>query len=506
MALRMLLRGAVVRSPTSLPRLASTAPTATALRPLVSPEEAVADIHPGATLLVGGFGLCGIPENLIAAIQRHRIGNLTLVSDNGGAENIGPGALLHAGLVRRMISSYLGGNKEFERMYLSGEIEVELVPQGTLAERLRCGGAGIPAFFTPTGFGTIVQTGGSVVKYGPSGEKLEVSPARETRKIKGHDCVLEESINGDFALIKAWKGDKAGNLIFHKAARNFNVPMAKAAKVTIAEVEEIVEVGELDPNHIHLPGVYVDRLVHCDIIRRRIQVPRFASDEADAEPLDPVRERIARRTALEFQHGMYVNLGVGIPTLSGNFIPQGIAVTLQSENGFLGLGPFPHHGEEDADLVNAGKETVTILPHGSFFSSDESFAMIRGGHLNMTVLGAMQVSAKGDLANWLVPGHLARGMGGAMDLVSSATTRVVVTTQHCTKHGDPKVVQECAYPLTGKGVVDRIITEKAVFDVTPEGLVLLEIDPTLTIKQLEECTDATFIVSPSLCDYRQSDA
>src|SRR5262249_9928323 len=210
---------------------------------VASADEAVRDVADGATLVVGGFGLCGIPENLIAALVRSGVRDLTVVSNNCGVDDWGLGLLLQTRQIRKMGASYVGENAEFERQFLSGELQVELVPQGTLAERMRAGGAGIPAFYTPTGVGTLVAEG------------------KEAKQIDGREYLLERGIVGDFSLVAAWKGDRLGNLVYRKAARNFNPMAATAGRVTIAEVEELVDVGELEPENVHTPGVFVQRVV-----------------------------------------------------------------------------------------------------------------------------------------------------------------------------------------------------------------------------------------------------
>ena len=211
------------------------------------------------------------------------------------------------------------------------------------------------------------------------------------------------------------------------------------------------------------------------------------------------RNQMAARAAQELRDGMYVNLGIGIPTLVANYIPAGVNVTLQSENGMLGMGPFPFEGDEDPDLINAGKQTITEIAESSYFSSSDSFAMIRGGHINLSILGAMEVAENGDIANWMIPGKLVKGMGGAMDLVAGVK-RVVVVMDHANKHGQSKVLKACTLPLTGTGVVSRIITDLCVFDVKPDGtgLELIELAEGVTLEEVASKTEATYTIAPGV--------
>jgi 3-oxoacid CoA-transferase len=439
--------------------------------PQLSVDEAAAMIRPGSTLVLGGFGMTGSPIHLLEGIARTGAGDLVIIANNLGEPGLGSGRLLRNGQVRKVIGSYFTSNRELVEAVRSGAIEVELLPQGTLAEAIRAGGAGLGGFFTPTSAGTPLAEG------------------RETRIIDGREYVLQGPLKADVALIRAWIADTSGNLHFRMTENNFNQAAATAAKLVIVEAEHIVPVGELDPSRIHTPGCFVDYLVEAHVTEE--ELGSSASVAGSLKKVDAVRMNMARAALEELSRGDIVNLGIGIPTLVADLLTPEHGIVLHSENGMLGVGPEPEKGGAMEYPVNAGKIPVTALPGTSYFDSAASFAMIRGGHIDVAIMGGLQVDQKGNLANWTVPGKPVLGVGGAMDLASGAK-KLIVTMGHTSPDGESKVVERCTLPLTAVEAVDVLITDLAKFRFVEGRLTLVALMPGVTLEQVAAHTAAEF--------------
>lgn len=466
-----------------------------------SPSSAVSDLNSNISIGIGGFGTAGSPFALLAAVREIDITNIELIANNGGLYDWALGGFLQEGRVRRVVATHIGGNKPLEKAFREGRIEVELVPQGTLAERLRAGGAGIGGFLTPTGADTMVELGKMPWKYDENGTIISESKKKRSFTIDGVHYILETALKPNVALVHAWRGDELGNLIFRESARNFNPLFAMASELTIAEVEELVPAGELDPNDIHTPSIFVDRIV--EVSNSHLVMPEIPSHIKygsfhQLSSADEIKTAIAKRAAAELKKGEYVNLGTGIPTLVPGYINREMNVIIHSENGILGVDGLVSEEENiDVDLIDASKAPCTVRPGAAFFDSALSFAMVRGRHLDVSILGAMEVSQHGDIANWMIPGQAVAGMGGAMDLVLGAK-RIIVTMMHCKPNGESKIVEDCTLPLTGKRAVSTIVTDLAVIDIEPEGLVLREVAQGSSVDEVVRLTGAPIRVPDAL--------
>jgi 3-oxoacid CoA-transferase len=438
--------------------------------PQISLQEAVAFVKDGDTLLQGGFGMTGNPVHLMHALAETSTKNITFIGNNVGEAGIGGGRLLRNGQLKKMIGSFFTSNPEAVKAAQDGVVEYELLPQGTLAEALRAGGSGIGAFYTPTSAGT------------------ELAKGRETKIFNGVEQVLIPGIRGNVAFIRAWKADTAGNLQYRMTEQNFNLAMATAADLVIAEVEEIVPVGDILPEQVHTPGCYVDYLVQATLTLE--DLGSSASISTGKKP-SASRMNMAQRALAELKKGDVVNLGIGIPTLVADLITPEDGIILHTENGMLGVGPAPADGGAMTYPVNAGKIPVTALPGSSYFDSSASFAMIRGKHVDIAVMGGLEVDEQGNLANWAVPGQPLLGVGGAMDLASGAKI-LIITMMHTERDGSPKIVPTCVLPLTALKAVDMIITDLAVFKFIDKKLTLIELMPGATLEDVKAKTSASF--------------
>lgn len=436
-------------------------------------ETAAGLVNSGDTIIVGGFGMTGYPIHIVDALARSDVEQLTYVGNNVGEPGLGGGKLLRNGQIARAVGSFFTSNPEAVAAAQSGDIDFELLPQGTLAEALRAGGAGIGGFYTPAAVGTLLADG------------------QETRTFEGRDMLFVPALRGNVALIRAWKADAAGNLQYRMTENNFNQVAATAADIVVAEVDEIVDIGDLDPNQIHTPACYVDYLVEAKTTLD--DLGSSASVSTSNKKVDDARLSMAKAALAELKQGDIVNLGIGIPTLVADLIGPEDGITLHTENGMLGVGPEPESGGAMDYPVNAGKVPVTELPGSSYFDSAASFGMIRGGHVDVAIMGGLQVDEHGNLANWAVPGKPLLGVGGAMDLASGAKKLIVAMT-HLARNGTAKVVRECNLPLTAVNAVDVLITDLAVFHFVDGEMRLVRLMPNVNLETLRGKTEADFSV------------
>lgn len=440
--------------------------------PQISVEQAVTMVKDGDTLLGGGFGMTGNPVHLLHALAETKTKNLIFIGNNVGEANLGGGRLLNNGQLKKMIGSFFTSNRDAVVAAQSGQVEYELLPQGTLAEAIRAGGAGIGGFYTPTAVGTLI------------------TKDKETKIIDGKSYVFEKAIRANVAFIRAWKADTAGNLVYRRTEQNFNTAMAMAADLVIAEVEHIVPTGEIAPDTIHTPGCFVDYLVQAHTTIE--DLGSSASVRSSIKKVDERRINMAKRALKELKKGDVVNLGIGIPTLVADLIQPEDGIILHTENGMLGVGPAPEDGGGALDYpVNAGKVPVTALPGSSYFDSSTSFAMIRGGHVDVAIMGGLQVDEQANLANWAVPGKPLLGVGGAMDLATGAQ-RLIITLMHTSRDGTSKIVPECSLPLTAGKAVDMVITDLAIFQYFSGQLTLTGLMPGATLAEVRAKTEAKF--------------
>jgi 3-oxoacid CoA-transferase len=442
-----------------------------------SPEEALADLQDGASIAVSGFGTSyGFACSLLVAARDKGVRNLTLVSNGLGAVGQLRGMLLVAsGQVSKLIVSFSsrpGMRTPADDLIESGDIEVELVPQGILVERMRAAGAGIPAFFSPTGVGTPIAEG------------------KEVRYFDGKPYILEQALPVDYAFLKAYRADRLGNVEMRGSSRNFNPAFAKAAKHAIVEVDEIVDVGVIDPERVGLPTILVSRVVQKTVEPDQARLaPRRAADKPRDYNGKPswTRHEMARRTAELLEEGSYVNLGTGIPTLVSNYV-EGRDITLHGENGILGYGRMVEGDEIDHDVFNASGQFVEAMPGVSYFDSVTSFEMARSGKLHAVVLGAYQVDAAGNLANFSLGDPRLGGIGGAMDLVAGKR-QLIIMMEHRDSQGRAKLVRKSQFPLTGVDCVDVVVTDLAVLRRVDGEFVVEQIADGFTFDEIQALTE-----------------
>jgi 3-oxoacid CoA-transferase len=443
---------------------------------VASPEAAVADLPDGASIAISGFGISsGVPTSLLTAAAETSAKDLTLVANGVG----GPASkLIENRQVKHLVVSFTMRprvDSAAGTQAATGELTFEMVPQGTLVERLRAGGAGLAGVYTPTGVGTPIAEG------------------KETRVVDGKTYLFEKAIKVDYAFVCAYKADRLGNLEFKGNSQHFNPSFAKAARIAIAEVDEIVDVGEIPPERVGLPGSFVARVVKRTIPMTTHGVGRYRRPNEGAREYNGktawTRWQMAERAAALLPDHSYVNVGLGIPTLITNYL-AGRDITLHGENGILGYGGIAQGDDVDPYVIDAGGNFVLTQPGTSFFESVTAFEMVRAGKINVVCLGAYQVDQLGNIANWSTPDQVGGGIGGAMDMVAGDAT-VMVVMEHRDSQDRPKLVRRCTYPLTGVECVDIVVTDLAVLRRSAQagGFVLEDVAPGFTPDEVKALSD-----------------
>jgi 3-oxoacid CoA-transferase len=454
-----------------------------------SPQQAIADISPGSTIAIAGFSVGHrFATSLLRALRDQGTKELCLVCNSLGDPGAERGQMLaENNQVKKLIAAFSvrpGTPTASEDQITAGTMEVELVPQGILVERCRAGGAGIPAFYSPTSVGTALTEG------------------REIREFDGKPHVLEYAIHVDYAFLRGYRADRLGNVQFRGGSQNFNPSFAKAARVAIVEVDEIVEPGGIPPELVDLPGIFVTRVVKTTQTvdpkawrrpeRRPSDKPRLYNGKPAL-----TRSGIAKRAAALVKDGTYVNLGVGIPTMVSNYL-QSRDVILHAENGVLGYGRMvSDENEIDPDIYNAAGQFVALQPGASFFDSVTSFEMARGGRIDTVILGAYEVDESGSVANWSTADAKRGGIGGAMDLLSGKGDLIIVM-EHADSKGRAKLRRKCTYPLTGKACVSYVVTDLALLRWQDGRFVLEEVAPGFTAKEVMALTEMQMTAAPDV--------
>jgi 3-oxoacid CoA-transferase len=452
-----------------------------------SPEAAIAEIPDGATIAIAGFSVGHrFATSLILALREKGTKNLTLVCNSLGDPGATRGQILAENKqVKKLVAAFSvrpGTPTASEEQIASGDMEVELVPQGILVERCRAGGAGIPAFYSPTGADT------------------EIADGKEVRDFDGKRYVLEHAIRVDYAFLRGYRADRLGNVQFRGGSQNFNPAFAKAARVAIVEVDEIVEPGAIPPELIDLPGIFVSRVVKTTQQFALWKRPeRRPSDKPRLYNGKPALTRagIAKNAARLVKDGTYVNLGVGIPTMVSNYLVDR-DVVLHAENGVLGYGRMvSEEGEIDPDIYNAAGQFVALKPGASFFDSVTSFEMARGGRIHTVILGAYEVDQTASVANWSTADARRGGIGGAMDLLSGQGDLIIVM-EHADSKGRPKLRRKCSYPLTGRGCVTWVVTDLALLRWDGARFVLEQVAPGYSPEEVVALTEMDVLVAPNI--------